>query len=159
MRKKIIIAIVLLSLMLATLGCEELSRLTQETAQKSAPSNLQILKAVELGAKWEMKQLRFDIGAGDEVAILLKLAQGDKVDGYFYLEKGESIDFRITGKSLLFSSEAQDRFSFVAEQTQGDTYTLTFRNTEAGDQPAKVTVFLEVIYPVGGSLYVPVEEE
>jgi len=157
MRKRIIIAVMLLSLMLGTFGCEELSRLTQETTQTQ--SNLQILKSVKLGAKWELKQLRFDLGAGDEVAILLKLAQGDEVDGYFYLEKGESIDFRITGKTLLFSSETQDRFSFVAEQAQGETYTLTFRNTEEGDQPAKVTVFLEVIYPVDGSLYVPVEGE
>jgi len=158
MRKRIIIAIVILSL-IPILGCEEISRLTQEPTETSSPTNLKILKAVELGSEWEMKQIIFDVGAGDEVAILLKLSDGDEVDGYFYLEKGEVIDFRITGKTLLFESEVQDRFSFIASQDQGDTYTLAFRNTADDDQKEKITVFLEVIYPVGGSVYVPVVGE
>jgi hypothetical protein len=158
MRKRIIIAIMILSL-IPILGCEEISRLTQEPTETSSPTNLKILKAVELGSEWEMKQIIFDVGAGDEVAILLKLSDGDEVDGYFYLEKGEVIDFRITGKTLLFESEVQDRFSFIASQDQGDTYTLAFRNTADDDQKEKITVFLEVIYPVGGSVYVPVVGE
>ena len=157
MRKRIIIAIMILSL-ISILGCEEISRLTQESTETSSPTNLKILKAVELGSEWEMKQIKFDVGADGEVAILLKLSDGDEVDGYFYLEKGEEIDFRITGKTLLFKSEVQDRFSFIANQDQGDTYTLAFRNT-ADDPKEKITVFLEVIYPVGGSVYVPVEGE
>ena len=159
MIKRIIIAIMILSLV-SILGCEEISRLTQEQTQKSSSTNLKILKAVELGSEWEMKQMRFDVGAGDEVAILLKLSDGDKVDGYFYLEKGDSLDFRITGKTLIDKSEVQDRFSFVANQDQGDTYTLTFHNTaDDDDQQATVTVFLEVIYPITGSVYIPVEGE
>ena len=159
MRKRIIIAIMILSL-LPILGCEEISRLTKEPTETSSPTNLKILKAVELGSEWEMKQITFDVGADGEVAILLKLSDGDEVDGYFYLEKGEEIDFRITGKTLLFKSEVQDRFSFIANQDQGDTYTLAFRNTaDDDDQKEKATVFLEVIYPVGGSVYVPVEGE
>jgi len=157
MRKRIIIAIMILSL-LPILGCEEISRLTKEPTETSSPTNLKILKAVELGSEWEMKQITFDVGADGEVAILLKLSDGDEVDGYFYLEKGDAIDFRITGKTLLFKSEVQDRFSFIANQDQGDTYTLAFRNT-ADDSKDKITVFLEVIYPVGGSVYVPVEGE
>jgi len=157
MRKRIIIAIMILSL-LPILGCEEISQLTKEPTQESTPPNLKILKAVELGSEWEMKQIIFDVGADGEVAILLKLSDGDEVDGYFYLEKGDAIDFRITGKTLLFKSEVQDRFSFIANQDQGDTYTLAFRNT-ADDSKDKITVFLEVIYPVGGSVYVPVEGE
>ena len=157
MRKRITIAIMILSL-IPILGCEEISRLTKEPTETSSPTNLKILKAVELGSEWEMKQITFDVGADGEVAILLKLSDGDEVDGYFYLEKGDSIDFRITGKTLLFKSEAQDRFSFTANQDQGDTYTLAFRNT-ADDSKEKITVFLEVIYPVGGSVYVPVEGE
>ena len=157
MIKRIIIAIMILSLV-SILGCEEISRLTQEQTQKSSSTNLKILKAVELGSEWEMKQMRFDVGAGDEVAILLKLSDGDKVDGYFYLEKGDSLDFRITGKTLIDKSEVQDRFSFVANQDQGDTYTLTFHNTaDDDDRQATVTVFLEVIYPITGSVYIPVE--
>ena len=157
MRKRIIIAIMILSL-IPILGCEEISRLTKEPTETSSPTNLKILKAVELGSEWEMKQIIFDVGADGEVAILLKLSDGDEVDGYFYLEKGDAIDFRITGKTLLFKSEVQDRFSFTANQDQGDTYTLAFRNT-ADDPKEKITVFLEVIYPVGGSVYVPVEGE
>ena len=157
MRKRIIIAIMILSL-IPILGCEEISRLTKEPTETSSPTNLKILKAVELGSEWEMKQIIFDVGADGEVAILLKLSDGDEVDGYFYLEKGDAIDFRITGKTLLFESEAQDRFSFIANQDQGDTYTLAFRNT-ADDPKEKITIFLEVIYPVGGSVYVPVEGE
>ena len=159
MMKIIVIAILILSLV-AIPGCEEISRLTQEPTSTSSPTNLKILKAVELGSEWEMKQMRFEVGAGDEVAILLKLSDGDKVDGYFYLEKGEDIDFRITGKSLLYQSGVQDRFSFVANQAQGDTYTLTFHNPADDDeQPAKITIFLEVIYPVDGSVYIPVEDK
>ena len=157
MRKRIIIAIMILSL-IPILGCEEISRLTQEPTETSSPTNLKILKAVELGSEWEMKQITFDVGADGEVAILLKLSDGDEVDGYFYLEKGDAIDFSITGKTLLFKSEVQDRFSFIANQDQGDTYTLAFRNT-ADDSKDKITVFLEVIYPAGGSVYVPVEGE
>lgn len=157
MRKRIIIAIMILSL-IPILGCEEISRLTKEPTETSSPTNLKILKAVELGSEWEMKQITFDVGADGEVAILLKLSDGDEVDGYFYLEKGDEIDFRITGKTLLFKSEVQDRFSFIANQDQGDTYTLAFRNT-ADDPKEKATVFLEVIYPVSGSVYVPVEGE
>ena len=160
MIKRIIIATIMIFALVSVLGCEEISRLTQESTETSSPTNLKILKAVELGSEWEMKQIKFDVGADDEVAILLKLSDGDEVDGYFYLEKGEDIDFRITGKTLLFKSEVQDRFSFIANQDQGDTYTLAFRNTaDDDDRQAKVTVLLEVIYPLGGSLYVPVEGE
>ena len=146
--------------LVSILGCEEISRLTQEPTQESTPSNLKILKAVELGSEWEMKQIRFDVGAEGEVLILLKLSDGDKVDGYFYLEKGDNIDFSITGKTLIFKSEVQDRFSFIASQAQGDTYTLSFHNAaDEDDKQTTVTVFLEVIYPIGGSIYVPVEGE
>ncbi len=159
MIKRIIIVILLL-LLLLLLGCEEISSLTQDMSQTSSSTNLKIVKAVELGSEWEMKQMSFGVGAGDEVAILLKLSDGDKVDGYFYLEKGDEIDFRITGKTLLYKSLVQDRFSFVASQAQGDTYNLAFRSAaDEDDQQAKVTVFLEVIYPIDGSIYVPVEDE
>ena len=159
MVKKIVIAIMMLTL-LPILGCEELTGLTEGMTQTSASTGPKILKSVELGSAWEMKQMRFDVAAGDEVSILLKLSDADKVDGYFYLEKGEDINFRITGKTQLDWSTIPDRFSFVAEQAQGDTYTLAFRNPADEDETAaKVTVFLEVIYPLNASLYIPVEGE
>ena len=70
-------AVMLLSLMSTALGCEEMSRLTQETSQKSTPTDIQIVRAVKLGSKWEMKQMRFEVEAGSEVAILLKLSNND----------------------------------------------------------------------------------
>ena len=99
--------------------------------------------------------------------ILLRLDYRDKVDGYFYVEKGSGINFEITGNSLIYkaanededSSEVtSDRFSFNASQEQGNTYTLTFRNPDDGGQ-MKVTIFLEVIYPIDSSLFMPIEKQ
>jgi hypothetical protein len=169
MIKRIFIALVLLSLLSVT-GCEEIASLTGGTSPPSSSTNLKILKAVELGRDWEMRQMSFKVGANDEVAILMKLSEADKVDGYYYLEKGTDIDFLITGKKLVYRSPVQvskdsegpasDRFSFTASEAQGDTYTLSFHNpADEDDQPSTITVFVEVIYPVSASLYVPVEGE
>ena len=168
MARKIVIALMVLAL-LSTTGCDELSSLTQGTTQPSS-ANLKILKAVELGSEWEMKQMSLRVAAGGEVAILMKLSEGNEVDGYYYLEKGDDIDLLITGKKLLYRSPVptggdsgrpgSDRFSFTASETEGDTYTLTFRNTaDDEDQSASATIYLEVIYPVSASLYIPVEDK
>jgi len=159
MLKKVIIAIILSMLLLPLLGCEEISELTQDATTSSSQANLKIEKSVELGDTWQMKQLSFRVNAGQEVAILLKLSDGDKVDGFFYLEKGDTVDFRITAKTQLYRSDAANRFSFTASQARGDTYTLLFRNTAEEDEGQKsITIFLEVIYPLKGEIYVPVED-
>ena len=108
--------------------------------------------------------MRIALEVGEELSVLLKLAGGDKVDGYFYLEKGNDIGFHITGQSLLYESKAlpegliSDRFSFVSSEAQGTTYTLTFSNSsEEGGRQTKVTIFLEIIYPITGSVYIPVD--
>lgn len=159
MWKKVVIAVILLALLLPFSGCEEISELTQEVSTSSSQGNLKIVKAVELGNAWHMKQINFKVGAGQELAILLKLSDGAKVDGFFYLESGDTLDFRITGKSQFYRSTEADRFSFTASQAQGDTYNLLFRNTAEEDESKKsITVFLEVIYPLKGEIYVPVAD-
>jgi len=158
MWKKVIVAIILPIILLPLSGCEEISGLTQGVSTSSSQTNLNIVKSVELGSTWQMKQISFRVGAGQEVEILLRLPDGDKVDGFFYLERGDTIDFRITGKSQLYRSTAADRFSFTASQGQGDTYTLLFRNTADEEDKKSITVVLEVIYPLKGEIYVPVED-
>ncbi len=151
--KKILAAIILLSLLLAAVGCN------QTAAQPTASST--IVKTVELADKWQMNQMRLEVKSDDELQLLLKLAPGDQADGYFYLEKGKSANFSISGSSLLYTSQSpqpygqitSDRFTFTASQAQGTTYTLAFQNST--DSP--ITLFLELIYPTTGSVYAPVK--
>ena len=158
MRKKVFIAVAALMVLSALLftGCDELSGLAGSSGQ-NASSDFKIVKSVKLGDDWEMKQMSFKVAPGDDLDILFKLDDGDEVDGYFYLEKGDAVNFRITGKTQLFRSEDEDRFSFAASQAEGDTYTMTFVNPADEDSNKSVNVFLEVIYPQSGSIFIPVE--
>lgn len=164
MIKRYLSLIIVLSLIFIV-GCAELTEITKGLGNASSEKSLEIIRDAELGTDWQMNQMKVKLGADDEVSVVLKLANGDKVDGYFYLEKGRHVDFQIIGNALIYEPKARniddsagitsDRFSFIAEQTQGNTYMLTFRNA-ADDEQTKVTVFLEVIYPVNGSLFVPI---
>ncbi|MBI2860415.1 MAG: hypothetical protein HYX91_02765 [Chloroflexi bacterium] len=151
-------AVALLALTLS--GCQEL--IGQNQGASSA--GLEIVRSAELGTKWQMKQVRLKISPGQKLEVLLRLSEKDEVDGYFFVEKGSGIDFAIAGRTQVYRSPAgakenagtgSDRFSFTATREQGDTYTLTLDNP-AGEGTTAVPVFLEVIYPVTGSLYVPV---
>lgn len=141
-------------LLVFLLGCSSLP-------QTSSSIGHSIVRKAKISDKWEMYQINVGIPAGSEFPVLLKLADGNTVDGYFYLEKGSNIDFHITANSVVYSSQvtsgklSSDRFSFKAIQTQGNSYTLYFRNDVTNKEA--VTVFFEVIYPVGGSMFLPVE--
>ena len=160
---KIVFTIIVPLLPVAICGCSQISELTQGSSSKSPD----IVRGAELGGEWRMDQLIVNLEADDESLILLRLDYGDKVDGYFYVEKGNDINFQITGNSLIYEANTEDkdsskvdsdRFSFRASQEQGNTYTLTFRNPAESGQ-TKATIFLEVIYPAGGSLFMPIEKK
>jgi hypothetical protein len=160
MVKRVLSVIMVLSLV-GILGCS----LTSNTTSTPPPSSVKTIREAKIGSAWEMKQL--EITLGTEYSILLTLADGDKADGYFYLEKGDSINFRITGNSLIYESKAKDaktqgvtsdRFSFVASKAQGIAYTLTLSNAAgSSDQQSKATIFLEIIYPATGSVFIPIK--
>lgn len=160
MTRRILIGILVTVILVSFIGCSGVS------VTNPAKGSLEIARRAQLGTKWEMKQANIEIGAGEELSILLKLADGDKVDGFFFVEKGTNVDFAITGESTFYRSQpsdttstvVSDRFSFAASKTQGTAYALTFRNTaNKSDTRAKVTVFVEIIYPASGSIFIPIE--
>ena len=155
------LSVVLLVLAMAvTVGC---SSGGNSVATVTQPVNLDILRQAELANQWTVIQVRINLDA--EFPVLLKLTPGDKVDGYFYLEKGTDIDFDITGESSIYKETSptgasgnvtSGRFSFTASQEQGIAYTLTFTPAAKGEGK-KVTpvIFLELIYPKTGQLFNP----
>jgi len=159
MIKKVIFILVVLSLV-GVLGCS----LTSRTTSPSTPASVKTIREAGIGSEWAMKQL--EINLESELSIVLKLAEGDKVDGYYYLEKGNNIDFKITGNSLVYESKTQgakaqsitsDRFSFAASKEQGIAYTLTLSaSNDTGKEKTGMTVFLEIIYPASASVFVPI---
>ncbi|MFC1952353.1 hypothetical protein ACFLV8_01770 [Chloroflexota bacterium] len=165
---KVILTAIVVILALSTTGCSELSDLSQTLKDKPSDASFEILREAELESKWKVTQMRIEIGASDEFSILSKLTDGDKVEGYFYLEEGDDVDFRIEGSSLIYQSGVEDnevigatssdRFSFDATQTQGTTYTLTFRNpANSSEGKSKIALFIEIIYPVTSYTFLPIE--
>lgn len=165
MLKSIITAVIVLSLLLAA-GCTDFSDLTQDLAEKSSPPGFEIIREAQIAPEWEMNQIRIVIGAGDEFSTLLQLAEGNRVDGYFFLEKSDNVSFEIRGTSLIYQSAdgtdseagvSSDRFSFIATPPQGNTYTLTFRNPATEPEETVVAVFMELIFPASGAMFFPIE--
>jgi len=117
---------------------------------------------MEIAGKWAVKQVEINLQSG--ISILLKLAPGDTVEGYYYLEKGNKVGFQISGNSLMYESKpdvisgnvTSDRFSFTASADQGIAYTLKFiPGKEKDEKKVDTTVFLEIIYPVTGEVFDP----
>lgn len=156
MRRRIFVTVIAVVLpFILLLGCSAL------TGQAGKPSH-EILRGTVIGTDWQVYQIKLTLPSGTEFPVLLNLTDGDKADGYFYLEKGNNVDFRINADSPVYQSAkppsgnvSSDRFSFVASKGQGSTYSLQFSNPANSKEQA--VIFLEVIYPVKGSIFIPLE--
>ena len=158
MLKRIFTIIGVTSLLLLV-GCSSSPAVTNP----SSGASVRVVREAKITAAWYVRQMEIDLAT--ELPIVLKLNDGDRVDGYFYVEKGSGIGFRISGNSLIYESKAtdakargvpSDRFSFTAGKAQGIAYTLTLAGSDNSSQERNAsTVFLEVIYPATGSVFVP----
>lgn len=147
MLKKILVVALLLPL-IGISGCTSGSS-TDTSASMST------IRESKIGTQWNMKQLQIKFKT--DTSVTIELASGDKVDGYFYAESGDSISLVISGISQIYTSPTgaiSDRFSFTASQAQGIDYKLKFSATGKGTSES--TVFLEIIYPATGLVLVPI---
>ena len=156
MLKKCLAAIFILSSLVILVGC------STTVTETTSPANVNTVRETKLSPNWALKQM--EVNLGSETKIMLTLADGDKVDGYFYLTSGDNVSFSISGTSLIYESKApgtgaksvaSDRFSFTASQTQGTAYTLKLTPVSGTEGRVEAAVFLELIYPVTGELFVP----
>jgi hypothetical protein len=162
MLKKILCVITAVALLGLT-GCELISKAT-ETTTTTAPASVRIVREAKIGHTLLMKQM--EINLETEVKIILSLKDGDSMEGYFYLLKGDKVGVTISGISTLYSfttvesgdtTVTSDMFSFTANQGQGVAYTMTLTaGTDTEGKKKEATVFLEIIYPATGSLFVPI---
>ena len=114
-----------------------------------------------------MYQLEITLTSGGKMPVILELANGDKVDGYYYVESGDiNVGFQITANSKIYESQlttlpeetpVSDRFSFTATQAQGIAYTLEFRNLNDVTAKTKTTIFMEIIYPGSSPVWTPIK--
>jgi hypothetical protein len=155
------LSLVIIALALAvTAGCSSGGQTATTSAQ---PANLDVVRQAEISGQWTVMQVRINLDS--EFPVLLKLTPGDTVEGYFFLEKGTDIDFKVTGVSTIYQETSpagtsgnitSGRFSFTASPEQGIAYTLTFTPV-VKTEGKKVTpvIFMELIYPKTGELFNP----
>jgi hypothetical protein len=158
MIKKLLCIAAMLSL-LGTIGCSSLSK----TETTTAPSSVRLIRETQIASQWTMKQL--EINLETEIPIMLTLNSGDKAEGYYYVVKGNSVNFKVSGSSLIYESKpatakdkeiTSDKFSFTASQSQGSGYTLLLSSDNTTEkQKTDTIVFIELVYPKGGSIFVP----
>jgi hypothetical protein len=158
MVKRIFVILSVLSLIVAA-GCSS-GNITTSTS--APPAGIKTIRLAEIAGAWTVRQI--EINLESSTSVLLKLTEGDKVEGYFFLEKGIDIDFQILGESLIYRSRpvsgsdnvTSDRFSFTATGDQGIAYTLKFSPVVKKDGKKVIpTVFLELIYPATGEVFDP----
>ncbi len=166
MSKHIFPLLIVLTLLFSA-GCSGLPKIGSSTSTPTG--SFQIINKAQLGTKWQMYQLKAEVGSAG-LPIVLKLADGDKVDGYFYTDKGDNVGFRVIANTPVYESVAQgaasitggvasDRFAFIATQGQGMSYSLTFRGPGGDKSQQTVTVYVEVIFPTTASIFVPLESK
>jgi len=134
-------------------------------SKSSTPTGkYEILRSAVLGNTWQMYQIRVSLESGSDFDIdLLGLSGTDKVDGYFYPEKGIGASLSIlSGPNVIYKADSStvalggtlsDRFSFPADQPSGTAYVLQFHN--GGTET--VNIFLELIYPKTGQIRGPID--
>ena len=159
MRRRLsLLALSIASAVLLMAGCS-----SSTGGSSAAKPSQEILRKSVIGTDWQMYQIRLIIPQGQSYPLLLKLGEGDKVDGYFYLEKGSNVDFAINADNEIYHTTANttgkvssDRFSFTASREQGTTYSLQFSSTGNTTQDV---VFVKVMYPAKSSfaVFVPLE--
>ena len=156
-RKLLLLGIAVLLVLGLLSGCSQTSNTSGPT---TLTGNYKIVRKATLGANWQMYQFELTLPSNGNFDIdFVGLAQGDKVDGFFYTENGSGVSAGITaGTNSLYSSSTSssgnnsDRFSFSAGQPEGTAYALLFKNAGTDNE---ITVFVEVIYPVTASIRGP----
>jgi hypothetical protein len=155
MVRKVVVILSILVLAV-TAGCNSKP---SSNVPPSPTANLSMLRKANLASKWQMNQIQVDVDSAGDLPLLVKVNQGDKVDGYFYIQSGDSIAFSISGNSTVYQSGpdasgkiTSDRFSFTSTTDQGNTYSLDFKNNSG----QKVSIFLELIFPNTGSVFIPI---
>ena len=150
--------VVLLSILVlaVTAGCT--SKVSSNVPATPA-ANLTMQRKALLASKWQMYQMQVDVDPAGDLPLAIKVNQGDKVDGYFYVISGDSVGFSITGNTTVYQSApdgtgriTSDRFAFTSTTDQGNYYSLDFKNTSG----QKVSVYLEMIFPSTGGVFKPV---
>jgi hypothetical protein len=157
------IGIIFLVLALFTvLGC---SSKAVSTGTATQPAGIYKTRQAEIAKAWIVRQIEINLDSA--TSILLTLQPGSEVDGYFYLEKGNDVDFQISGRSVIYESTpatagsaniTSDRFSFIATEEQGIAYTLKFSPVDTKETKKVIpAIFLELIYPGSGEIFTPMD--
>jgi hypothetical protein len=157
---------ILIMLYIALVMVLAVSLLTGCSSSKSTTpvGKYEIIRKAVLGNTWQMYQIRVVLESGSDFDIdLLELAGTDKVDGYFYPEKGVGASLEIKAGSLVLykadpatvalGGTLSDRFSFQANQPAGTAYVIIFHNGGTDT----VNVFVELIYPKSGMIRGPID--
>ncbi len=137
MLKKVLVIAVLLSIV-GLVGCT-----SSDTSSAEKPATVTVVRDAVVGSIWKVKQM--EINLVNETLMVLYLAPGDKVDGYFYTIIGDNITFSITANSLIsLSAQGQsvgsDRFSFTATQALGIAYILKLKPIKKSDEEKEETL-------------------